>query len=302
VHAVTINWNNYEATADCIRSLRRSRYPLARILVLDNGSTDGSGDRLEKELADAPVRFRRNRENEGFARGMNACLEDALTGGADLVFSVNNDTETDPDCIGRLVSALEDDPGAGVAGPAVLFHRDPERVWQSGGRFSYWRAGLAVPGKGRLLRELPRARARVSFLTGCAVLVARWVFDRVGLLDPSYYFYAEDVDFDLRVRAAGIRLIFVPEARVWHKIDDVARDRTSPFVLYHLGRSWTLLFRKRFRGPYRWYGIALQYVLYTPHRIWQMVKGGAPRASFRAWFDGLRDGMRDREPRWRSPS
>jgi GT2 family glycosyltransferase len=96
-------------------------------------------------------------------------------------------------------------------------------------------------------------------------------------------------------------MAFVPRARVWHKIGDVARDRTSPFVLYHLGRSWTLLFRKRFRGPYRWYGIALQYLLYTPHRLWQMLRGGAPRESVQAWFRGLRDGARGRDPAWRTP-
>lgn len=301
VHAVTINWNKYEDTVACVRSLQKSVYPLARVLVLDNGSPDGSGERLERDLRGPGVEVLRNRENEGFARGTNACLRDAVAHGADLVFSVNNDTEVDPHCIGLLVAALEADREAGVAGPAIFFHAQPDRVWQSGGSFSRWRAGLSVPGKGRHASELPERPGRVTFLSGCAVLLARRVLDRVGYLDPSYYFYAEDVDFDLRVREAGMHLVFVPRARVWHKIGDVARDRTSPFVLYHLGRSWTLLFRKRFAGPYAWYGIALQYFLYTPHRLWQMLRGGAPPASFRAWFQGLRDGTRQREPSWRSP-
>jgi GT2 family glycosyltransferase len=301
VHAVTLNWNNYEDTVACVRSLRESEYPLARILVLDNGSTDGSGDRLERDLRGPGVDVLRHRENLGFAQGMNACLRDAVGRGADLVFSVNNDTVIDPRCVGQLVEALEADPEAGVAGPAIFFHSRPDTVWQGGGFFSYLRAGLFVPGKGRRATDLAERPERVTFLTGCAVLVARSVLERVGYLDPAYYFYAEDVDFDLRVRAAGLHLVFVPRARVWHKIEDVARDRTSPFVLYHLGRSWTLLFRKRFAGPYAWYGIALQYLLYTPHRLWQMLRGGAPPASFRAWFQGLRDGTRQREPSWRSP-
>jgi GT2 family glycosyltransferase len=203
--------------------------------------------------------------------------------------------------VGRLVEALAADPEAAVAGPAILFHAEPEKVWQAGGSFAYWRAGLSVPGKGRSLGELPEGPSRVSFLTGCAVLVARRALERVGYLDPDYYFYGEDVDFDLRLLEAEMPMVFVPGARVWHKIGDVARDRTSPFVLYHLGRSSTLLFRKRFRGPYRWYGIALQYLLYTPHRLWQVLRGGAPSESVRAWFQGLGDGTREREPRWRSP-
>jgi GT2 family glycosyltransferase len=302
VHAVTINWHKYEETVACVRSLRRSEHPLARILVLDNGSTDGSAERLERELAGSGVAFLRNRDNQGYARGMNTCLRDALDHGADLVFAVNNDTEVDPPCVGRLVDALGADPGAGAAGPAILFHSRPDTVWQGGGRFAYWRAGLSVPAKGQPASALPERPEGVSFLSGCAVLFARRALDRVGLLDPDFYFYAEDVDFGLRAREAGMRLVFVPRARVWHKIEDVARDRTSPFVLYHLGRSWALLFRKRFRGPYRWYGIGLQYLLYTPHRAWQMLRGGAPLESYRAWFQGLRDGARGREPARRSPA
>jgi GT2 family glycosyltransferase len=296
-----INWNGYEDTVACVRSLRKSAYPLARILVLDNGSTDGSGERLERELRVPGVEVRRRSENEGFARGANACLRDALERGADLVFVVNNDTEVDPDCVGLLVEALDADPEAGVAGPAILFHARPERVWQGGGRFSRWRAGLVVPGKGRHASELPERATRVSFLTWCAVLVARRAIERVGYLDPAYYFYVEDVDFGLRVREAGMQMVFVPRARVRHKIGDVAGDRTSPFVLYHLGRSWALLFRRRFGGLYSWYGIALQYLLYSPHRLWQVLRGGAGRESARAWFHGLRDGALGREPSWRSP-
>jgi GT2 family glycosyltransferase len=301
VHAVTINWNRYEDTAACVWSLRKSEYPLVRILVLDNGSTDGSGERLEKDLRGPGIEVLRRSENEGFARGMNACLREAVARGADLVFAVNNDTEVDPRCVGQLVEALAADREAGVAGPTILFHARPDRVWQAGGSFSRWRAGLSVPGKGRRASDLPERAERVSFLTWCAVLVARRTLDRVGYLDPAYYFYAEDVDFGLRVREAGLRMVFVPGARVWHKIGDVARDRTSPFVLYHLGRSWALLFRRRFAFPYAWYGIALQYLLYTPHRLWQMLRGGAAAVSYHAWFQGLYDGARQREPRWRSP-
>jgi GT2 family glycosyltransferase len=286
----TINWNKYDDTVACVQSLRTSEYPLARILVLDNGSTDGSGERLERELRGPDLEVLRNPRNQGFAGGMNACLREALASGADLVFVVNNDTEVDPSCVRLLVEALDADPGAVVAGPAIFFHAQPDRVWQGGGAFSYWRAGLSVPGKGRRAGDLPERAERVSFLTWCAVLVSRRALEGVGFLDPDYYFYVEDVDFGLRVREAGMYMVFEPRARVWHKIGDVARDRTSPFVLYHIGRSSTLLFRQRFRGPYAWYGIALQYLLYTPHRLWQMLRGGAPVRSYGAWFQGLLDG------------
>jgi GT2 family glycosyltransferase len=300
VLAATVSWNGFDDTVACIRSLERSTWPIARVLVLDNGSTDGSGDRLERELGPG-IEVLRNAENQGFARGANALLRHAVAAGADLVFVVNDDAEVDPDCVRLLVEALAADPEAVVAGPAIFFHARPDRVWQGGGSFSRWRAGVAVPAKGRRAAELPDRPQRVSFLTWCAVLVARRALEQVGYLDPAYYLYAEDVDFGLRVRQAGMQMLFVPRARAWHKIGDVARERTSPFVLYHLGRSSTLLLRKRFPRVYAGYGIALQYLLYTPHRLWQTLRGGAGLESVRAWFQGLRDGARGREPSWRSP-
>jgi GT2 family glycosyltransferase len=88
-----------------------------------------------------------------------------------------------------------------------------------------------------------------------------------------------------------MRLLFVPRARLWHKIEEVTTDRTSPYVLYHLARSTVLVFRRRFGIPYRWYAVLLQFVLYTPFRFWQIFKGGAGWGSYQAWLKGLWAGV-----------
>lgn len=294
VHAVMLNWNSYDHNAACIRSLQESSYPFTRIVVVDNGSTDGSIERLEQEFRDPQMLFIRNAKNEGFSGGQNIGLRAALEAGADMVFSVNNDTTIDPGCLGLLVEALLRDPGAGIAGPSIMYFGNPETIWQAGGYFNLVRAGVVVPGKGRPVRELPPEVREVSFLTGCAILIRKQVFEKVGMLDTSYFFYGEDLDFDLRVRAAGMRLLFVSGARLWHKIDEVATDRTSPYVLYHLARSTVLIFRRRFGIPYRWYGVAAQWVLYTPFRFWQILKGGAGWKACVAWLKGLVAGMTER--------
>lgn len=269
------------------RIAQRERVSIEKIVVVDNGSKDGSIERLESEFCDPQVVFVRNAKNEGFAGGMNIAMQHAFAMGADMVFSINNDTVVDRDCLRLLVDALQSDPAAGIAGPAIMYHKNPDRIWLVGGYFNKLRAGIVVPGKGKTIQEIPTQTIRVTFLTGCAILIRRSVFERVGKLDTSYFFYSEDLDYDLRVMEEGMALLFVPTAKVWHKIDEVAKDRTSPYVLYHLARSSVLVFRRRFSPPYRWYGVFLQFALYTPFRYWQIFKGGAGRESYTAWLKGL---------------
>jgi GT2 family glycosyltransferase len=150
--------------------------------------------------------------------------------------------------------------------------------------------------KGKTAADIPDGPREATFLTGCALLFRTSLLRSVGMLDTDYFFYGEDIDYDLRVIQSGHSLLYVPQASVWHKIVEVAKDRTSPYVLYHLARGTALLFRKCFSPPYRWYAYGVQFVLYTPFRAWQILRGGAGMASLRAWVGGLLDGINGRPP------
>lgn len=291
VHALLLNWNSFEFCAPCIASLKESRLSFQKIIVVDNGSTDGSLEQLKRKFPDEQMIFLESKTNCGFAGGMNIGIRYACSIGFDTLLLINNDTVIDHDCVGLLVKALDENPTAGMAGPSVLFFNDPEKIWQSGGYFNHVRAGVVVPGKGKNIGEIDSKISEVSFLTGCAFLIRRSVIDQVGLLDTSYFIYHEDLDYSLRVNEAGWSLIFVPPAKVWHKIEDAATDRTSPRVLYNLARSSILVFRKRFTPPYRWYGIVIQLGVYTPYRFFQILKGGSGFDSCKSWVKGIIDGF-----------
>jgi GT2 family glycosyltransferase len=188
VHAVMLNWNSYDYNAACIRSLKGSIYPFEKIIIVDNASADGSGERLEQEFPDAQMVFLRNSKNEGFAGGMNIGFRKAISLGAEMVFSINNDTEIDPSCLGFLVEALQADPQAGIAGPAIMYHTNPDKIWLVGGYINRLRAGIVVPGKGKRIQEISQDTTAVTFLTGCAILLRARVLERVGMLDTSYFF------------------------------------------------------------------------------------------------------------------
>ena len=293
VFAVMLNWNELHHTVPCIDSLKKSRLPLSRIIVLDQASEDGSGEKLHMIYNDDPqVHIIRNEKNYGFSVGMNIGIQKALDMGAGLVFILNNDTIVDEECISRLYDVLLNDSFAAVAGPAIMYFSNPNKLWQAGGYFNKLKMGVSVPDKGKRLSEINHSTIQVSFLTGCALLIPQKTFQIVGLFDSSLFFYGDDVDYGLRIKEAGLNMYFVPTAKVWHKIEDITVDRTTPYVLYHLARSTIIMLRKRFSGIEKFYGILLQFTFYTAFRIWQTIKGRRGWQSVSSWLKGLVDGMK----------
>lgn len=296
IHAIMLNWNQLNDTVDCIASLKESSMPV-HIIVLDQSSEDGSGVVLRNMYRDdAQVTVVLNDQNYGFAEGMNIGIRHALAMGAEMVLLINNDTIVHRDCVALLVQALESNIQVGAAGPSILYHSQPDKLWATGGRFSLLKMGVIMLAKNKYLREINDKIASVTFLTGCALLLPASTIARVGLLDSTYFFYVEDIDYSLRLRQAGLQLAYVPSAKVWHKVFDIAENRTSPYVLYHIGRSYVMMLRKRFPPVLRWYGIALQVFLFTPFRIFQIIKGGNGWDSIRAWMRGLYHGVMTRIP------
>jgi hypothetical protein len=300
IYAIVLSWNNYPDTRECIESIRMSSYPITQVVLVDNASNAGFIGQLQGDYADdAAVHIIRNEANYGFARGVNVGIQYALARGADFVFLLNNDAIIDRQCIQVLVSTLEADATAGIAGPRIFYHADPDRIWQGSGYFSLIKSGVVNPEKNRLqtsLAEGIQGIQKASFLTGCAMLIRSRIFAKVGLFDEDFFFYDEDVDFCLRVTRAGFKLLYVPQAKSWHKIRNVAKDRTSPFVMYHLARSHLLVLRKNFSVVYFAYGLLVHLLLYTPYRMLQIAQGSRSLSAAKAWIKGTWDGISGNGP------
>jgi GT2 family glycosyltransferase len=244
---ILLNWNGRRDTLAALDALARCRMPAGWSLwtiVVDNGSTDDSiaalAPRRDAELIALPRNLR-------FAGGNNEGLRRALAGGADAIALLNNDTEADAGLFERLLLALEQDPGAGAAGPLIYYHPPSDRIWYAGG---VCRPGLGWSshrGIGRRDRGQYRAVEATGYVTGCCLLARREVWEKVGLLDEDYYIYAEDADWCLRARAAGYRLLFVPTARLWHKVSS-SSSVASPWRIYHKVRAGLTLYRRHARG------------------------------------------------------
>lgn len=291
IYAVMLNRNGFQLTVACIDSLKKSTVPLRKVIVLDQASEDGSYEKLQHLYEnDDQVHVVRNEKNYGFALGVNIGIQKAMEMGARMVFLVNNDTVVHEECLQHLCNVIVTKPSAAAVGPAIMYYSNPEKIWQAGGYFSKLKMGITVPYKGKMYSDIAMDVMSVEFLTGCALLIPVETFEKVGLFDTEYFFYAEDADFGLRIKKANMNMYFVPTARMWHKIEDIAVDRTTPFVLYHLAKSTIIMLRKRFSGFERSYGIFLQFTIYTAFRLWQIGKGRRGFDSIIAWFKGLIDG------------
>jgi len=292
LYAIVLNYNNYGDTRECIESLRQSLYPIEKIVLVDNGSQHGSIEQLQKDYSqDDEVHIIRNRCNLGFAGGINVGIQYVLDLGADFIFLINNDAVIDQACIKWLYKPMEETSNVGIGGPRIFYYKDPERIWQGGGYFSFVKTGLVNPQKNKLATHCSEKAREVTFLTACAMLVRREVFEKIGLFDEDFFFYGEDVDFCLRTRGAGFKLIYVPRAKTWHKIENIAKDRTSPFAMYHLSQSRLLVIRKNFPLPYYLYGVMIHLLLYTPYRMWQIMHGSRSSGAMLAWLRGIWDGL-----------
>lgn len=214
IAAVIANWNGGEENLDCLRSLAANGVRGADVVFVDNGSTDGSLERVLAAHPDASVI--RNGANLGFGEASNQGARFALERGADAVFFVNNDVVLPDGVVVRLARELERDARLGIVGPRVLYRDDPTRVWAAGGMLT-WRENLStLVGHGE--RDGPEHRAvrDVDYVAGCALLATRACLAKVGLFDATYFAYMEDVDLCLRAKSAGFGVRMVGDVSALH--------------------------------------------------------------------------------------
>ena len=291
---VVVNWNGREILEDCLRSLGESGYPDLRIILVDNGSVDSSVAYVRKhhpgvELLCTP-------ENLRWAGGNNLALEQLEREGwpQDQVLLLNNDTVVPEGSLERLATALRDDPDAWAATPRIVYADDPSRVWYDGGLVGAWSGWVRHQGIRKLAGRLPVEPRHIEYGTGCALQVTRGALTRCGLLDTAYHFYGEDVDYCLRLRAAGGEILHVPRSVILHKVS-VSLGAASPRKVYLRSRSHLRLLRTHWPAR-RWPVLLPAQVGYLGGHVAWHLWHGRPATSL-ALLQGILDEWRGRPVR-----
>ncbi len=256
---VVLNWNGADETIACLESLASVVAKGYKLLVVDNGSTDGSPEKIRKafpavELLCLPV-------NLGYGGGNNAGFRRVKELQAEFVIFLNNDTIVDSGFSAPLVETLRLQPLAGMAVPPIYEWDRPDVLWYAGGVVRLSTGLICHVGLRQKDAPVFNRPGPTGYATGCCFAMRCRDFEALGGFDESFAMYAEDVDLSLRVRALGKSVQYVPSSRVWHKVSASLSGRPL------------LKLAKKSRGALRlfikhraWSGMVL-YLLLLPLRL-----------------------------------
>jgi len=297
VSVLTLNWNGKDDTIECVASLRKLNYPAYDIIVVDNGSTDGSVPALRASHPDITVI--ENGQNLGYGAGFDAGLAYAFAHGAEYFLILNNDTVIDPEALAELVKVALQDERIGFVSGKVYWYGKPNTL-QTAGRHNdpVMLIGPHV-GTGEVDHGQYDQVRDYDFVDDVFLLVRRRVYEQVGGYDPLFFLYFEETDWCARVRRAGFRVVYTPGAKIWHKGTVGKSDvPLSPQRVYYLQR-YEVPFMRRNATPAQWRAYLRGILFGLPRRILGYVKHGR-FATMLAYLRGLGAGMSWVWHNWRS--
>ncbi len=233
---IIVNWNGVRYLPECLAALVPQLPVGAELIVVENGSTDGSREWLMQQPAVLLVALD---ANIGFAAGVNAGLRVAS---GEAILLVNNDAFVEPGCIAALCAALQDYPDVAAFGGLLLFDHAPHLVASAG--IVMHRDGLALDlWPCRPVSDMPAQPQPIFGPSGGLALYRRALLDDVGVFDPQFFAYLEDADLAVRAVLRGWRSLVVPAARARH-VYSATGVHGSPFKSRLLARNrWRVIVR-----------------------------------------------------------
>jgi len=288
VLGIVLNYNGRDLTLQTVASLQASDYPALDLLVVDNGSTDGSGAAVAERYP--AVRRLRTETNLGISGGLNLGLRVGLAEGYDYLMTMNNDLEVAPDMVTELVRLAEERPEAGCVGPKCYYYfGDRRRLWSAGGELRFREAVTRERGMGRIDDGLYDRDERVGYVNGACLMIRRQTLLDTGLWDPIYHVSVEDADYCERAKRAGWQCWYAHRARLWHMVSPTTGGYVAGRT-FRTGRS-TAIFVRKYAGPLGWASWLFWVALAFPAALLRELpkgNGGAVVAKYRGFLAGLR--------------
>ena len=254
VAIILVNWNSFDVTNDCIKSLKNIDYQNHQVLVVDNGSVDGSGDQLL--LHHPEISLIKSAINQGFTGGNNLGFQYAIQHGFTYSIMLNNDTFVEPDFLTHLVNYMDLNSQTGAIQSRIHYNHNRSILWNGGSYYSKWSGFAYTKGINQIPSKAYLQLKEVDWVTGCAFFVRNTVLAQTGLLAQNMFIYSEDVDLSFRIKSLGYSLKYHPDSIVYHIAGMSNKSKTkgkegflNPIVHYlnFRNRIWLL---KRYT---KWY-------------------------------------------------
>lgn len=210
VSIVVPNWNGMRFVGMCLDSLSQLDFDGHEVIVVDNGSTDGSREMIEEQYP--WVRLLKMPDNMGFAI---ACNEGIKASNAEYIVLLNNDIEVTPDWLRELYEGMERHPECGMGTTKMMFLDNRDVFYNTGDLFHSWSSG---GGRGQGEKDIGQYETEEYVFGACAGagIYRREFFNQVGLFDEDFFIFAEDVDINMRGQLKGLKAVYLPKAKVYH--------------------------------------------------------------------------------------
>lgn len=231
VAVVILNWNGGDDILACLASVFDSTHSALEVIIIDNGSIDGSSDEIRARFPQA--HFICNPENLGFAKGSNQGMEWALDRGIEYVLLLNGDARLHSNAVHELLAVASQEEDAVVACPKMYLGSSDARVqrlWFAHGTVKLWAGLFQNPAFNQVDAPQWSTPKDMEYASGCCMLIPARILREVGMFDESFFAYCEDIDLSLRIREMGFRLRYVPTAHLWHgSLRPTNRTRTATY-------------------------------------------------------------------------
>jgi len=241
IAVIVLNWNGKKDTLACIDSLQKQSYRPYEIIVVDNGSTDGSVQQIRSLYPS--VTLLENQENLGFAGGNNRGITYALEKGFDAIVLLNNDTIVDPSFLHAFASTSQKHPHS-LLGAKIYVHSNPNLFDHFGGNWNPAKGQFDLIGyhqqEDNISWEKPFP---LDYICGCALFAKAEAFKAIGLLDERFFLFWEEADFCYRAKQLGFSVFCAPQAKVWHKVS-ASFTGGKPHTTYFWWRNRLLWIQK----------------------------------------------------------
>ncbi len=220
------NFNGGKEPLDCLSSINNLKYPKNKleVIIVDNHSTDGSDTAIKKQFP--KVNLLKMTENLGFAEAINTGIKHAR---GKYIFIANDDLVFEKNSLKILINFLVQHANIGIIGGKIYYKYKPDKIASGGYLMNKW-TGNIYPASDPDIAKEP------DWLQGCAVLIPKSVFNKIGLLDPGYILSFDDFDLCQRAKNAGYKIVYLPYAVFWHG-ESLTVNRNKPHKYFHWYKS-----------------------------------------------------------------
>lgn len=276
------NYNGKNMLRICLPSIWRQRFRGFHVIVVDNGSKDGSIEYMQAHFPE--VELIRFDENRGFSEAVNAGIKRSQS---ELVFLLNNDTELDPGFLDQIVMAFDNNRAADFCAPKMLNYHQREFLDGAGDGFLRGGVGYRIGTMERDGEFFERTRWVFGACAGAAVY-KRKIFEEAGYFDTDFFAYLEDLDLNLRAAGRGFKCLYVPQARVYHIGSATTGSKFNDFIVSRTTKNIVNVLVKNFKPLETLRALPL---VFLHHLAWLLVVVRRHQAG--AYVSGLRMAMAD---------